>query len=53
MQAGLVDLVAEIIERHTDPYDCVYRRIAPARRGESLSSTTLPAIILSVDAILG
>ena len=52
-EAWLVDLVAEIIERHTDPYDGVYRRIAPARRGESLSSTALPAIILSVDAILG
>ena len=52
-EAWLVDLVAEIIERHTDPYDGVYRRIAPARRGESLSSTVLPAIVLSVDAVLG
>ena len=52
-EAWLVDLVAEIIERHTDPYDGVYRRSAPARRGESLSSTVLPAIVLSVDAVLG
>ena len=52
-EAWLVDLVAEILERHPDPYDGVYRRIAPARRGESLSSTVLPAIVLSVDAVLG
>lgn len=52
-EAWLVDLIAEIIERHTDPYDGTYRRIAPARRGESLSSTVLPDIVLSVDAVLG
>lgn len=52
-ETWLVDLVAEIIERHTDPHDGIYRRVASARRGESLASTVLPAIILSVDAVLG
>ena len=52
-ETWLVDLVAEIIERHTDPYDGVYRHVASARRGESLASTVLPAMILSVDLVLG
>jgi Uma2 family endonuclease len=52
-ETWLVDLVAEVVERHTDPHDGVYRRVASARRGESLSSTVLPAVVLAVDAILG
>lgn len=52
-ETWLVDLVAEIVERHTEPYDGVYRRIAPARRGESLSSTVIPGMMLSVDDVLG
>jgi Uma2 family endonuclease len=52
-ETWLVDLVAEVVERHTDPHDGVYRRVASAGRGESLQSTVLPAVILAVDAILG
>lgn len=52
-ESWLVDLVAEIVERHTEPQDGVYRRIAPARRGETLSSTVLPGMTVSVDDILG
>jgi Uma2 family endonuclease len=52
-ETWLVDLVAEIIERHTDPYDGIYRRVASARRGESLASTVLPAMVLSADHVLG
>jgi Uma2 family endonuclease len=52
-EAWLVDLVDEVIERHTDPRDGIYRRVARAGRGESLTSTVLPAITLSVDAIIG
>lgn len=52
-EVWLVDLIAEIVERHTDPHDGVYRRVHSARRGETISSTVLPAINLAVDEILG
>lgn len=52
-EAWLVDLVAGIIERHTDPQDGAYRQIVSVRRGESLASTVLPTLVVNVDAILG
>jgi hypothetical protein len=52
-EAWLVDLVAETIERHTEPGEGRYRRIARAGRGETLTSTVLPALTLPVDAVLG
>ena len=52
-EAWLVDLVARTIERHTEPRAGRYRQITIARRGESLASTVLPAIILPVDAVVG
>ena len=51
-EAWLVDLVARTIERHTEPRDGRYQQRTVARRGESLASTALPAVILSVDAVL-
>ena len=52
-EAWLVDLVARTIERHTEPRAGRNRQTTIARRGESLASTVLPAVILSVDAVLG
>lgn len=52
-EAWLVDLVAEIIERHTDPRGGMYRSIKLARRGDALPSTVLPALTLSADDVLG
>ncbi len=52
-EAWLVDLVARTIERHTEPHNGRYRQTTIARRGESLASTVLPAIILPVDAVVG
>ena len=52
-EAWLVDLVARTIERHAEPRDGRNRQTTIARRGESLASTVLPAVILSVDAVLG
>ena len=52
-EAWLVDLVARTIERHTEPHNGRYRQTTIARRGESLASTVLPAVILPVDAVLG
>jgi Uma2 family endonuclease len=52
-EAWLIDLVAETIERHSEPRDGRYRLIALAGRGETLGSTVLPALTIPVDAILG
>jgi Uma2 family endonuclease len=52
-EAWLVNLPGEMIERYSDPRDGIYRLIARARRGETLASTVLPALVLPVDAVLG
>lgn len=51
-ESWLFDLVAGIAERHTDPHDGLYRRVALARRGESLESTVLPGLTINVGDIL-
>lgn len=52
-EAWIVDLVAEGLERHSDPRDGIYTLTARARRGESLTSTVLPNLTLVVDDVLG
>ena len=49
----LVDLHADVIERHTEPSESGYRLIRRAGRGETLESVALPALALPVDAALG
>jgi Uma2 family endonuclease len=51
-EAWLFDVNAGILERHTEPFEGRYRRVEAARRGETLTSTTLPGLILAVDDIL-
>lgn len=52
-EAWLVDLVAETIERYTEPRNGRYHQTVLAECGEALTSTVLPALTLAVDAILG
>jgi Uma2 family endonuclease len=53
-EAWIVDLAGEAIQRHTEPAEDGYRLVRQARRrGEMLESITLPALTLSVDAVLG
>ncbi len=52
-EAWLVDLVAEMIERYTDPHNGHYRLVAIAHRGETLASTVFPALVIDVDTVLG
>ena len=52
-ESWLFDLVGGAIERHSEPGSAGYRLIARAGRGESLTSTVLPAVTLSIDMILG
>ena len=49
----LVDLNANVIERHTEPSDDGYRLLRRAGRGEMLESVVLPTITIPVDAALG
>lgn len=50
-EAWLCDLVAETIERHTAPEAGRYTLIAIAARGQELTSTVLPALILPANLI--
>jgi Uma2 family endonuclease len=52
-EVWLVDLRAEKLERHTEPRDGIFTHIQIAGRGESLPSTILAAVILSIDMIPG
>jgi Uma2 family endonuclease len=52
-EAWLFDLVADRIERYTEPGANGYQRIALADRGKSLTSTVLPAVVFSIDDVLG
>ena len=49
----LIDLVAERIERHTEPGQGGYRQLVWVGRGERLMSVILPGLALDVSALLG
>ena len=52
-ESWVVDLDGESMERYTDPRDGLYRQTTLARRGETLSSTTVAGLTFDVDAVLG
>jgi Uma2 family endonuclease len=52
-EAWLVDLDSDTIERYTEPREGHYRVAVFAMRGDLLESTTLPALTIAVDAVLG
>lgn len=52
-EVWLVDLTNQRIERHSAPHEGAYRVVSQARRGESLTSATLPQLTIAVDAVLG
>ena len=52
-EVWIVDLAGQALERHTEPAEDGYRLVRQARRGEMLESIKLPALTLSVDAVLG
>lgn len=52
-EAWLFDIVADVIERHTEPIGGRYRQVATAGRGQRLASLVLPALTFAVDDVLG
>ena len=52
-EAWLVDIPAGRIERHTEPSADGYGAIAIARRGATVTATTLPDVAVTVDALFG
>jgi Uma2 family endonuclease len=51
-EAWLFDLNGARIERHTEPGPTGYQRVTPAERGQSLTSTVLQQVTLSIDDVL-
>jgi Uma2 family endonuclease len=51
-EAWLVDLATGRIERHTEPGTTGYRAIIRAERGDTIASTTVPALAIAVDAVM-
>ncbi len=52
-EVWLVDLEEEAIERHTEPAEKGYRRVAQAGHGAKVESLAIPSLILEADAVLG
>ena len=52
-EVWIVDLMGEVIERHTGPSGDGYRRVERARRGEEIRSSALPEPSFRVEAVLG
>jgi Uma2 family endonuclease len=52
-EVWIVDLVGEVIERHTDPSADRYRSLERSRRGGKIEAAALPELAFSVDAALG
>jgi Uma2 family endonuclease len=52
-EVWLVDLVAQTIERYTDPREGRYRQLLTVSRGERLAATALPNLTIAVDDLLG
>lgn len=53
LEAWIVDLEGERIERHTEPVVGGYRPRALAQLGETLASAMLPSVEFDADAVLG
>lgn len=52
-EVWLVDVVAKTVERYTEPRGDRYRQLVVAERGDTVTSTVLPAIALPIADILG
>ncbi len=52
LEAWFADLVADRVERHTEPGPDGYQQIALVGRGKILTSTVLPGVTIAVDEVL-
>jgi hypothetical protein len=46
-------LTGNVIERHSNPRDGMYRQVVTARAGDMVASTVLAELTIPVDAVLG
>lgn len=53
VEAWLVDVQGEVLERHTEPRPDGYSVVVVAQRGELLPSTVFPSLVFDVDTVLG
>lgn len=52
-EVWLVNLPKETIEIYAQPSDGVYQEIRVVQRGESLTSTSIPSLVIDADVVLG
>lgn len=52
-EAWLIDLVADRIEVHSNPFKGVYQEVRIIQRGQKVISQVLPELKLKADEILG
>lgn len=52
-ESWLADLAGEIIEKHSEPADGMYRKIEKFRRGDPIASSNVPGLMVDVEKILG
>ncbi|MDQ6602485.1 MAG: Uma2 family endonuclease [Chloroflexota bacterium] len=50
-EAWLIDLAAEIVERHSEPRDGLYRQITLARAGDTLTSAVFVELMIPISAV--
>ncbi len=51
-EVWIVDLMSELVERHTGPSGEIYRHLERARRGETLASAALPELTFDASTVL-
>jgi Uma2 family endonuclease len=51
-EVWLANLPEDRIEVHSEPVNGVYQKVQIGKRGQSLSSESIPNLVLSVDEIL-
>lgn len=52
-EAWLADLVGEVVEKHSEPANGMYRKIEKFRRGDSIISNGVAGLVIEVAKIFG
>lgn len=53
VETWLIDLVADRVEVHSNPYNGIYQEVRIVQRGQKIISSSLPQLKLKADEVLG